>query len=221
MNNIKLLKEVDEIIKEYSMLKHPFYQKWNEGQLTLDDLSEYAKQYYAHVKAFPTYLSSVHSRCEDQGVRTLLLDNLIEEEHGPENHPELWLRFAEGIGVDRESVKSANLFPETVESINVFKELTQNDDYLVGVTALYAYESQIPEVAQKKREGLAKFYGITDERAISYFKVHEEADIEHSRDEREIITNHLTENTDTSKILNSAEAASKAVWKLLDGLCQN
>jgi pyrroloquinoline-quinone synthase len=38
-----------------------------------------------------------------------LLDNLIEEEKGSENHPELWLRFAEGLGFDRDSVESSKM----------------------------------------------------------------------------------------------------------------
>ena len=88
-----------EAIMEYSMLKHPFYVAWTEGKLSQSVLGEYAKQYYAHVRAFPTYVSAVHSRCEDLGIRQKLLENLIEEERGEENHPELWMRFAEGLGV--------------------------------------------------------------------------------------------------------------------------
>src|SRR5688500_19510618 len=78
-----------EAVMQYSMLKHPFYQAWSEGRLSKAVLGEYAKQYYAHVRAFPTYVSAVHSRCDDLSVRKELLENLIEEERGNENHPEL------------------------------------------------------------------------------------------------------------------------------------
>ena len=100
-------------VMEYSMLKHPFYVAWTEGRLSKDVLAEYAKQYYAHVRAFPTYVSGVHSHCDDVAIRQELLENLIEEERGAENHPELWLRFAEGLGVSREEVKAAELLPST------------------------------------------------------------------------------------------------------------
>jgi pyrroloquinoline quinone (PQQ) biosynthesis protein C len=33
-----------------------------------------------------------------------LLENLIKEERGAENYPELWLRFAETLGIARETV---------------------------------------------------------------------------------------------------------------------
>src|SRR6185503_686401 len=143
-----------DAVMEYSMLKHPFYVAWTEGKLSKSVLAEYAKQYYAHVRAFPTYVSGVHSHCEDLSVRQELLENLIEEERGEENHPELWLRFAEGLGVAREDVRSAELLPATAASVKRFQSLTQSEDYREGLAALFAYESQIPGVAKTKREGL-------------------------------------------------------------------
>lgn len=212
------LEELDAVIDRYSMLKHPFYQCWSRGELSRGALVEYAKQYYAHVEAFPTYLSAVHSRCQDMPVRQMLLENLVEEEQGKENHPELWLRFAEGLGVSREEVKSSELLPETVETVDTFRKLTQNENFVEGVAALYAYESQIPEVARTKREGLVKFYGINDSRAVSYFSVHEEADVEHSQVEGDILARHCQSDLARKRVLESAEASAKAIWKFLDGL---
>ena len=36
-----------------AMLKHPFYQAWTEGQLPIDTLRAYARQYFHNVEAFP------------------------------------------------------------------------------------------------------------------------------------------------------------------------
>src|SRR6476620_11755556 len=155
-------------VMEYSMLKHPFYVAWTEGKLTKEVLEEYAKQYYAHVRTFPTYVSGVHSRCDDVSIRQQLLENLIEEERGEENHPELWLRFAEALGVTREAVRTAELLPATKDSVRSLQSLTQSADYREGLAALLAYESQIPEVAQTKRGGLKSFYGIEEERAVAF-----------------------------------------------------
>lgn len=80
------------------LLKHPFYESWNEGSLSLQALQTYAKEYYHHVAAFPRYISGIHSLCPNLKMRQVLLGNLIEEEQGDENHPELWQRFAEGLG---------------------------------------------------------------------------------------------------------------------------
>src|SRR6185295_1351762 len=125
-----------EAVMQHSMLKHPFYVAWTEGKLSKAVLAEYAKQYYAHVRAFPTYVSGVHSHCEDISVRRELLENLIEEERGNENHPELWLRFADALGVERGAVQSAELLPTTKASVKSLQSLTQSDDYRKGLAAL-------------------------------------------------------------------------------------
>jgi len=122
-------------VMQHSMLKHPFYVAWSEGKLSREILQEYAKQYYAHVRAFPTYVSAVHSHCDDIETRQMLLENLVEEEQGTENHPELWLRFAESLGVKRDDVMNAELLPATKESVARLKELTQSTDYREGRAA--------------------------------------------------------------------------------------
>ena len=207
-----------EAIMEYSMLKHPFYVAWTEGKLSQSVLSEYAKQYYAHVRAFPTYVSAVHSHCDDLQVRQELLENLIEEERGVENHPELWLRFAEGLGVAREDVRDATLLRSTEESVARLKSLTRSEDYRDGLAALYAYESQIPEVARTKREGLKDFYSIDDERAVSFFRVHEGIDVLHQQTEKQILSDKCQTADEQARAVEVAKESARALWSFLDGV---
>jgi pyrroloquinoline-quinone synthase len=214
----KFESDLREAVMEHAMLKHPFYVAWTEGKLSKEVLREYAKQYYAHVRAFPTYVSGVHSRCDDLSVRQQLLENLIEEERGAENHPELWLRFAEGLGTKREEVQAAELLSSTRESVKSLQMLTQRDDYREGLAALLAYESQIPQVAQTKREGLQEFYGIDDERAVAFFRVHESIDVLHQQTEMDILKNSCQTTADQDKVIASARNAAKALWNFLDGV---
>ncbi|HEU4477609.1 MAG TPA: CADD family putative folate metabolism protein [Pyrinomonadaceae bacterium] len=207
-------------VMEFSMLKHPFYVAWTEGKLSKEILADYAKQYYAHVRAFPTYVSAVHSRCDDVALRQELLENLIEEEQGTENHPELWLRFAEGLGASRDEVSSAELLPSTSASVERLKRLTQSDDYRRGLAALYAYESQIPEVARTKREGLKSFYGIESERAVSFFRVHEDIDVLHQQTAKQILTDKCGTAGEQLAAIDAARESSKALWSFLDGVCE-
>ena len=205
-------------VMQHSMLKHPFYVAWSEGKLSREVLQEYAKQYYAHVRAFPTYVSAVHSHCDDLETRQLLHENLVEEEQGAENHPELWLRFAESLGVEREDVKNAELLPKTKESVARLKQLTQSADYREGLAALYAYESQIPEVAQTKRAGLKQFYGIDDERGVSFFRVHESIDLLHKEIEQRILGEACATAAEKERVTAAASAGAEALWLFLDGV---
>jgi pyrroloquinoline-quinone synthase len=198
------------------MLKHPFYQAWTAGTLSLERLQNYAVEYYPHVAAFPRYLSAIHSRCADIATRQAILENLIEEERGAENHPELWLRFAEAIGVARERVLDAPTSTSSIGLVAEFTRLAESGHVPSGLAALYAYESQIPAVATAKIDGLKRFYGITDERGLSFFAVHEKADVWHARAGGDLIARHCATDRDRELAVAAADRALAALWTLLD-----
>ncbi len=218
MNREEFLTAMDALIAENHLLKHPFYQLWSQGKLTRENLREYAISYYPHVAAFPTYVSGVHSGCEDSVLRQALLENLIEEERGAENHPALWRRFAAALGAAPSDLSSTPRTREVADAIAEFRHSTRDGSVAEGLAALYAYESQIPEVSKTKREGLGAFYGIVDEEATRFFSVHEEADVWHRQVEREAL-GHIA---DTPKAREQALAAArrccKALNRALDGV---
>jgi len=206
-------------VMQHSMLKHPFYVAWSEGKLSKEILQEYAKQYYAHVRAFPTYVSAVHSHCDDLETRQMLLENLIEEEQGEEYHPELWLRFAESLGVTRDEVRNAELLPTTKNSVARLKQLTQSVDYREGLAALYAYETQIPAICESKIDGLKKHYGFAEPKHYEYFSVHMEADREHSAAERRMLGGYI-DNQNFEPVRASVNRVLDALWEMLSGVCR-
>ena len=174
------LDKIDNDITEKHLLKHPFYLAWTRGELSQEALTDYAKQYYHHVAAFPTYLSAVHAKCDDQATRKQLLSNLIDEEAGSPNHPELWKKFAEGLGVDDVDLAKTEKQPETRNLIDTFRSVCAKGSTEEGLAALYAYESQIPAICESKIDGLKKHYGFTNPKHYEYFSVHIEADREHA-----------------------------------------
>jgi len=208
---------LDKRIQERHLLTHPFYQAWSAGALSLHALQEYSKQYFRHVEAFPTYVSAVHANCPSLPIRQHLLENLIEEERGAENHPELWLRFAEALGVPRDEVLAATPLPETSVLVQTFRTLTRDSSYLAGTAALLAYEAQIPEVAVAKIDGLRRFYGVDDQRGLAFFQTHLQADRFHAETARQILREHLTPEN-AAEIVHAGEQSLSALWGMLDGV---
>lgn len=211
---MNLSTRIQQSIEPVRLLNHPFYQAWVAGKLSRGDLQHYAKAYFAHVLAFPRYVSGVHSRCEDLHSRRQLLDNLIDEEAGDEHHPELWLRFAEGLGAKRDAVE-AHDDVATTELVEKFLARTTGS-YAEGLGALFAYESQIPEVADSKIESLKNSYGVTDERTLSFFSVHAQADVHHTQ----AISDQL-DGLSAEEGTRAAEAATdcaRGLWDFLSVL---
>jgi pyrroloquinoline-quinone synthase len=218
MTTQEFLDKLDEIVRERHMLQHPFYIMWNEGQLTIDMLREYAKEYYHQVHFFPTYVSATHAKCDDMEIRQMLLENLIEEEHGPDNHPELWLRFGDALGITREEMKTRRYLDHTRDSVRILKELAGRDNAAEGLAALYAYESQIPEISTTKIEGLKKWYNLDTKNAIEFFAVHEHADEIHRTVTREALGKMCETTEQKQAALDAAREAADAFNLLLDGV---
>jgi len=210
---------IDNNIAERHLLKHPFYLAWTHGELSKEALADYARQYYHHVAAFPTYLSAIHAKCDDQSTRRELLNNLIDEEAGAPNHPELWLNFVEGLGVSARDAQNAEKWPQTKNLIDTFRKVCRDGSTAEGVAALYAYESQIPAICESKIDGLKKHYGFADPKHYEYFSVHIEADREHSAAERQMLSAYIgKQNFDSVKV--SVNRVLDALWEMLSGVCR-
>jgi len=215
-----IIDEIRSVIDERNLLKHPFYQAWQKGELTLDHLQGYAAQYWHHVLAFPQYVSAAHAICppEAYGDRQEMLENLIEEERGDENHPELWLRFGEGVGAARDGIRASTPLPETARLVDTFRDATMRRSFPEACAALYVYESQVPEVAKTKIAGLKQFYGIDDERSLQFFEVHIGADEVHSEVGANMVRRHTRDDAARDAVLRTARECADALWSFLDGV---
>jgi pyrroloquinoline-quinone synthase len=213
------LDQIDKDIEAKHLLKHPFYQAWTRGELSREALADYARQYYQHVAAFPTYLSAIHAKCDDQATRKQLLNNLIDEEAGSPNHPELWLNFAEGFGVSAQDAQTAEKWPETKNLIDTFQSVCRDGSTAEALGTLYAYESQIPAVCESKIDGLKKHYGVVDPKYYEYFCVHIEADREHSAAEKKLLSRYVA-NQNFESVRESVNRVLDALWEMLAGVCR-
>lgn len=227
MTTTAFKQQVDAIIEGKHLLKHPFYVAWTEGKLTREQLGHYAEQYFYNVLAEPTYLSAVHfntphfhdaENCGDISVRQEVLKNLIDEEHGEKNHPALWKAFAFALGANDASLANAAALPETDNLVSTFRDICINEPFYAGLAALHAFESQVPDIAAVKIDGLAKFYGMTDPADYEFFSVHQVADIYHSQAEWSIIERFADSPEKQAEVLAATRRACDALWKFLDGI---
>jgi pyrroloquinoline-quinone synthase len=217
------LSRLDHCIHKHDLLCHPFYKAWTAGQLTRDNLREYAEDYYHHVEAFPVYLAELGIRLEEGELRRAVLANMTDEKGGenffgePErSHSALWLDFVEGMGGAGHTKRMP--IQEIRELVSWFHHVACEAAVEEALAAFYAYESQVPRVAQEKDRGLRELYGA-DERTRAYFTLHTTADLYHSQVWRKQLEKRIKANPRTAeKALAAAENAAKALWKALDGM---
>lgn len=203
-----------DVLKPLHLLNHPFYQDWMQGTLSRDTLKDYAAQYYTHVKAFPRYISAIHSKTENEVHRKILLENLNDEEgltHGV-SHPDLWIQFGESLGLTKEDIQNSCGRSAIQNVVTTFFKYADKS-FHEGLGALYAYESQVPEIAESKIEGLKSRYNITSASGLKFFEVHKTADVYH----REAIENILNDLPADQKAeaLEAAKVTAQSLWNFL------
>jgi pyrroloquinoline-quinone synthase len=209
--------DIEREITRRHLLTHPFYQAWTDGTLPRAALLDYAKQYFAFEVRLPRFLTALHARAEDRAVRTALLANAWDEEHGENNHAELWLRFAEALGLTRAEVEEAAPNVATQALVDTYRDACEHAPIEAGVAALYAYESQLPAVADAKIRGLEEHYDFLDgtkKRGLAFFEVHRTLDVEHAGAERAILDAAVLQGRGaTAK--DGAGKALEAWWSFL------
>jgi pyrroloquinoline-quinone synthase len=215
MSNTELLNKVDAAIAEKNLLKHPFYKDWQAGKLSRESLQLYAAQYYRHVEAFPKHLRVLAARA-DETLRPVVLENLAEEENPDGPHPQLWREFAAALGVSEDDIMDSPSLPGTQNVVHTFRDICANRSVAEAVSALYAYEAQVPEIATTKLDGLNRFYGISDAKGTAYFAVHQEADKAHRAAWRNWLMEHGC--ADQEQILATTNDALNALWGALDAV---
>ena len=235
MNIQDFPRELDCRIAAHDLLTHPFYRAWTHGELTPEDLRHYAMQYFHQVAAFPGYLKMLECRLhadalnlvEGRELAQIVAQNRAEEEgaaspddraHEGRSHAELWLDFAEGMGADRTGAASAQPLAEMQSLIDTFQEIAGEGTPAEALAAFYAYESQVPRIAQEKERGLKELYGA-DRATCAYFTVHKSADIHHARVWREQLEKQIHGSPGLEEqALQAAERVAQALWRALDGI---
>jgi pyrroloquinoline-quinone synthase len=224
MNTTQFFEQLEASIARYDLLCHPFYRAWAAGELTRDDLREYARHYYHQVEAFPCYLAELALRLDEGDLRRAVLANMCDEkgaEGGPGKdpvpHSELWLDFAEGMGARRD-MRWHLPVAEVRELIRYFHSVASEGRPEEALAAFYVYESQVPRIAKEKERGLREMYGA-DDKTCGYFSLHATADVYHSNVWRKQLENRIAENPRAAEAaLDAAENTAKMLWQALDGI---
>ena len=219
----EFLSQLDERIQKYDLLCHPFYKAWAAGELSREDLRQYAEDYFHHVQAFPGYLAQLGIRLEDGDLRRAVLANMTDENGGEsafgepgESHAEMWLDFVVGMGGRR--VTARRPVKEVRDLVAWFQRTASEGTAEEALAAFYAYESQVPRIAAEKDRGLRDLYGASA-KTRSYFTLHTTADVYHSQVWRKLLQKRIEAHPEAADpALDAAEAAARALWTALDGI---
>jgi pyrroloquinoline-quinone synthase len=196
---------VESLRERWSVLEHPFYERWSDGSLSRDELGFYAGEYRHAVAALARALGAASDQA-DELIRAELAAHAAEEAE----HVELWDDFARALDADMDRAPRR-------ETEACAESWTAGRDALEGLVAAYTIESGQPAIAQTKLRGLVERYGFEEGPATDYFAIHAERDHDHAAQARELIEERLAD-ADLDRLLAVAEGVLRGNWELLDGV---
>jgi len=192
------------LIPRPSLLEHSFYRRWVVGELTLDELGDYAGQYAHVVAALPRWLRSATKG--SPGHAETLASHAAEEDR----HVELWSRFATAVGMTRDQLALTGPNAATAELLRDGDRLSTARS---GAAVAWALEVQTPEVSVEKLRGLKAHYRIERRNGAAYFELHSTRDLAHASELDGVIAGFG--GADREEAQRTADVITGGLWNLL------
>lgn len=193
------------------LLSHPFYRRWEAGELEAGELAAYAVQYRAFEAVLPIVLTAVTEKLRADGdaeAAALVEMNLADELGRPEPHLALFDRFAEAVGVVE---GSASPGPAAEALAGTYLDLVAEGP-AAALAGMAAYETQASAIASSKAEGLRRWYGM-DRAGTEFWDVHAAMELDHGEWATEALTRM---GADPAVVGEAARRGADAWWALLD-----
>ncbi|HEX7443671.1 MAG TPA: iron-containing redox enzyme family protein [Acidimicrobiales bacterium] len=192
------------------LLTHPFYQRWEAGELGSQELAEYAVHYRAFEAVLPTVLSAVVDRLMFDGefeAAEMVARNLADELGRPEPHLALFDRFADALPAADAPAPG----PAADALADTYLALAEQSP-VAAIAGLAAYETQAAAIAATKGDGLRRWYGV-DADGTTFWDVHATMDVDHGDWAVEALA---LLGADEAEVTDASRRAADAWWALLD-----
>jgi pyrroloquinoline-quinone synthase len=192
-------------LRDRQLLDHPFYRRWEAGELTRDELTRYAEQYRHFEAMLPQFLVRLRDELEPGEARDLVEANL-RDEVSPPSHLELFQLFADAF-----DATEAPPSPAMRELIQTYDGVARRGT-VAALAGLLAYESQGASVADSKGAGLAKHYEAPLE-ALLFWDEHGSIEGNHAEWTFDALTSL---SPDLDEVCSAARLVGDAWWAFLD-----
>lgn len=195
--------ELTSVISDIKLLDHPFYRRWEAGELIDGELGSYAAQYRFFESQLPVFLTSLTEQVAPS-QRKAIEANLADEVDGPVTHLALFDLFAHGVTAPVEPIS-----PAMDALVSLYRRsLDEDPSFALGVLA--GYEIQAAEVAMTKGEGLRQHYEVP-EAALTFWDVHSHVEEDHAA-----LVSQAASDADPDRVREGVRASAEAWWGFLD-----
>ena len=198
--------------------RHPFHRRMHEGRLSRRELQEWVRNRYYYQTRIPIKDAIIVSKSDDPGFRRAWLRRIRDHdgEREGEGGLELWLRLADGVGLDREEVRDCRHVLAGVRfACDAYVALVRERS-LVEAVASSLTEFFAPDLMSARIAAWEKHYPWVKPELLEYFR----SRVPRARRDSEEAVAFVIANARTHEMQERCVAAlvkkTEILWHLLD-----
>lgn len=198
--------------------QHPYHRLMHAGELTRQQLQAWVLNRYYYQTRIPIKDALILSKSEDPAFRRMWIHRIVDHDGATEGEGglELWLRLAEGVGLERAAVQSCrHVLPGVRFACDAYVTLVQKRSLLEAVAASLT-EFFAPDLMSDRIAAWERHYPWVDVETLAYFR----SRVTRARMDSVEAVEFVVEQARTRELQERCVAAlirkTEILWHLLD-----
>lgn len=198
--------------------RHRYHALMHEGKLTREQLRQWVLNRYYYQTRIPIKDAIIVSKSEDPAFRRMWIHRIHEHDGSAEGEGglALWLRLAEGVGLDREEVASCrSVLPGVRFACDAYVDLVRSRSLLEAVASSLT-EFFAPDIMTKRVLAWEKHYPWVSPEMLAYFRGRVTRARRDSEEAVEFAAQHATTYELQERCVAALIRKTEILWQLLD-----
>ena len=198
--------------------RHRYHALMHEGKLTRLQLQQWVLNRYYYQTRIPIKDALILSKSEDPGFRRMWIRRVRDHDGDApgEGGLELWLRLAEGVGLDREEVASCRaVLPGVRFACDGYVALVRERS-LVEAVASSLTEFFAPDLMSRRVLAWEQHYPWVSPEMLAYFRSRVPRARRDSEEAVDFVVRHATTYELQARCVDALIRKTEILWHLLD-----
>ena len=197
---------------------HPFHILMHAGELSREEIQAWVQNRFYYQTRIPIKDALILAKSEDPAFRRAWIRRIHDHDGNQpgEGGLELWLRLADGVGLDRELTASCRAaLPGVRFACDAYVELVRERS-LVEAVASSLTEFFAPDLMSKRIAAWERHYPWVKQETLEYFRSRVPRARRDSQEAIEFVVWHASTYALQHKCVNALIKKTEILWHLLD-----
>jgi pyrroloquinoline-quinone synthase len=199
---------------------HRYHQMMHQGELTRLQLQQWVLNRYYYQSRIPIKDALILSKSEDPAFRRMWIQRIHNQDGRTEGEGglALWLRLAEGVGIDRDEVAACrSVLPGVRFACDAYVEFVRSHSLLEAVASSLT-EFFAPDLMSKRIVAWEQHYPWVNPNMFEYFRTRVRLARQDSDGAIEFVIRHATSYEQQERCVAALIRKTEILWQLLDNV---